>query len=881
MKTLKSGNLVDDRSPRRSILSAIFFACAFLSLLPRGMYSQTLQTGTQYFALENLDRGQVDQRGEAGSIGVAFDNLIVAPNTNYRAYILQAATLRFGYIEFTSPRNGRTLQLGTIQIGDSLSVDSDGDGLHDDGEFVMGTNANDPDSDDDGILDGAEVLQGSDPLDGLPSQTGVIASSDTAGTAVDVAARDEVVAVADSEEGVALFNIFNGMSPTLIARVDTPGSAQAVDVGNDVIAVADGEQGLALIDISDPPAAGIIAQVETPGSAVAVGIQAGLAYVGTDNGSLVQVDAFNGDVLGNLGLPHPIHDLRFAGDYLYVLTAQNLHIIEIRGISMVEKSSVGSAGSITVLRKRLFVGDGVAYAVHRRGYQTIDVSDPENPQILNSSNTSQGGWKQIVLNGSGSGVAAVSTNASLNSTNHISLYDVTKEINEAFRAEFPTPGAARAVSIFNGIAYVADNTAGLQVVNYLASDSGGNPPSIGLTTNLNFDAVEEGKVMRLTAEVEDDVQVRNVEFYLNGILIATDGNFPFELSFVTPLISALPQFSIQARASDTGGNATWTDSISINLLPDTTAPEILGTAPTNNIKLSNARSIAISIDEAINPGSLNADTFFIINYGPDEVLGTSDDFRVEGLYELRNQGRQVVFVPPDRLEKGFYHVTATTGLTDMAGNPIASPIEFDFEINDLVNEALKGSPANPILPSANVGQLITVEGGGYTTGNTIDFPARSSSGVSSTKMVVLQDVAADGSFATLTVPTDAETGNLPLPDGSNYFLQIVPVVTDITGGKGRFTDIRGTGFTEGSVTVHFGETIVVDQGPFSNDGIDVRNYFGENNRLDVTVPINGTLPYRVETAGGSSGRLADVLNVDSVSETGTPGNTAEASANIG
>ncbi len=840
------------------------------------------QRGTHYFALEDLATGQVTQRGEAGSIGVAFDNLIVSSDTQYRAWILQAESLRVGFIDFTSPGNGRTIRLGQIQIGDTLSPDSDGDGLHDDGEFIMGTNVAQADTDSDGILDGAEVRQGSNPLDGLPARTGLIASADTQGIAVDVAARDEVVAVADSSTGVALFNVFNGMNPTLIAQVDTPGTALAVALEGNILAVADGASGLALIDVSDPPAATIYEQVKTGGSTQAVSIQAGAVFVGTDSGALIQVDASSGDTLASLSLPGAIQDLRFAGDYLYVLTQQKLHVIEVNGLVMVERGSVDTTGSLPNFRMRLFVGDDVAYALHRKGYNTIDVSDPDNPQMITVTNAPQFGWKQIVLNGSGLGVAAVSPNLAFDGPHNVSLYNVTDTaVTDAFIAEFATPGIARAVSIFNGIAYVADHSSGLQVINYLAYDASGVPPLIGLSTNLNFTAVEEGKVMRVTAEVEDDVQVRNVEFFVEGVKLATDGNFPFELKFVTPLISTLSQFSLRARASDTGGNVTWTDEITIGLLPDSTPPTSLGTAPIDGIKLGGARSVAVSFDEAINAGTVNGDTFVLTNFGPDNVLGSSDDIQVGGVYELRNQGRQVVMLLEETLDNGFYNVDVSTSVTDLAGNPITSPIRFDFEITDLANVALKGSPANPFLSSANVGQLVTLEGSDFTQGGSVDVPIRGSSGASSVRSVGFDSVAPDGSFATITIPEDAETGTIALPDGSDQFLQIVPVVTSITGGKGRFTEIYGTGFTEGAVTVIFGDESVVDGGPFTSDGVNVRDWNSKNDRLDVTVPVGGTLPYVVQTEGGQSGHVTDVETVIASSDTGTALDGAEASANVG
>ena len=44
--------------------------------------------------------------------------------------------------------------------------------------------------------------QGTNPLDGSPTTTGITASADTPGTAVDVCAVNDIAIVADSEAGV-------------------------------------------------------------------------------------------------------------------------------------------------------------------------------------------------------------------------------------------------------------------------------------------------------------------------------------------------------------------------------------------------------------------------------------------------------------------------------------------------------------------------------------------------------------------------------------------------------------------------------------------------------------------------------------------------------
>jgi hypothetical protein len=74
---------------------------------------------------------------------------------------------------------------------------------------------------------------------------------------------------------------------------------------------------------------------------------------------------------------------------------------------------------------------------------------------------------------------------------------------------------------------------------------------------------------------------------------------------------------------------------------------------------------------------------------------------------------------------------------------------------------------------------------------------------------------------------------------------------------------------------------VVDSGPFTTDGIYVTSSVTTNDRLNVTIPAEATLPYEVATEGGTSGRMTDIEVLDSQSASGTPLAAEEASANVG
>ena len=214
-------------------------------------------TGLHYYAIVNLETGDVAFRGVAGSLGVAFDNIVLAPRSLFRAWVLEATTLHIGYVDFETPRSGLTVDIPDILLGTSLSADADSDGLHDEAEFVMGTFPNLPDSDGDGVFDGAEVRSGSNPLDGLPAAVGIAGGIDTPGTAVDICALNDIAAVADQSGGLSVFNVFNAMAPVVIAQLQIPGGAARVACSPGRISVVSGNSDLVVVDISAPPVASI------------------------------------------------------------------------------------------------------------------------------------------------------------------------------------------------------------------------------------------------------------------------------------------------------------------------------------------------------------------------------------------------------------------------------------------------------------------------------------------------------------------------------------------------------------------------------------------------------------------------------------------------
>ncbi len=644
-----------------------------------------LEIGVHYYAISNLSNPTIPVlRGKAGSQGYAHDLIILAPNTQYREWILHLQTMRVAVTNYTTPDVGRSFQLPEFQLRTSTSPDTDGDGLHDLAEFILGTNPHNPDSDGDGIPDGVEIQDGTDPLDGLPASIGIIAATDTPGTAVDVCAINDLAVVANREAGVSVLNVA-GQNPIRIAEVDTPGTALRVACFGNLIAVADGAAGLAIIDITDPPAARILHQVNLGSPAQAVTAAGGLAYAGLANGELVTVDLASGFVLSRRQLGASVQDLAFSGDHLLAVTSGALIVLNPYELDL---PTLGSTPLSWALR--LVAGNGLAYVTVDGGFDVFAIGTNATPTLVRQNRPGQSDWRHLVVNGSGLGIAAV--NLGFGGTPlDVELYSLpAPDQPPQFTTRINTPGAVTAVSIYNGRAYAADGVSGLQVINYLAYDSGTNSPSIALSTSFALNPptnglAEEGKLVRVTASVKDDVQVRNVEFCVDGVRVLTDGNFPFEHRFLTPRMTvSKTNFTVRAKATDTGGNFAWSDEILVELTPDATAPRLLQTDPATNsiVSITNAPAAVFAyFSEAMDVASLNFATYQLLWAGPDTRFGTADDRVLTNTTvtyrDTLNVGVIELSAP---LGLGVYRATISSNVTDAAGNLLAANFAWTFAV---------------------------------------------------------------------------------------------------------------------------------------------------------------------------------------------------------
>ncbi|MBX3746040.1 MAG: Ig-like domain-containing protein [Verrucomicrobiae bacterium] len=401
-------------------------------------------------------------------------------------------------------------------------------------------------------------------------------------------------------------------------------------------------------------------------------------------GGIVHViDAVSGMILEQARTGNEtVEAIAIERDTLVVLTGRSLRLYRADTPSDGLLGAVRVAGHVAPLEfgRKLFVGGGFAYVGYFTGYTIVDVRDRAAPRIVGLPPRTQAAVHDLAANGSG-WLVMISSFAGPQSL-MVSLYDVSNPTDVTrFITSFRTPGVPRAVSLFNGLAYVADSQ-GLQVVSYLQPDTHRQAPSIALRATFPLDpaVADENFEAIVMADIADDVQVRTVEFYLDGGLAFSDGSYPFEFRFTTPAISASrSEFRLRVRALDTGGNSTWSPGYEVRLSPDSTPPRVRRSHPAHQAILGSVTSLTALMSERLDPASVGPGSVRLSEAGPDWVFGTGDDIEVPvARVEYTDETMTLTAAFADPLPPGRYRVEIGPGLADLAGNFMSEAFRSSF-----------------------------------------------------------------------------------------------------------------------------------------------------------------------------------------------------------
>lgn len=120
------------------------------------------------------------------------------------------------------------------------------------------------------------------------------------------------------------------------------------------------------------------------------------------------------------------------------------------------------------------------------------------------------------------------------------------------------------------------------------------------TTNVTYpaNAVTVAGVVSVTAAATDNVGVTKVEFYVNGVLKATDTGSPYVFSWDTTAL-APGTYTLSTKAYDAAGNVGQSQSVTVTVANDLQAPAVSLTSPGNNLTVNGTVSIAANATDNV------------------------------------------------------------------------------------------------------------------------------------------------------------------------------------------------------------------------------------------------------------------------------------------
>ena len=147
-------------------------------------------------------------------------------------------------------------------------------------------------------------------------------------------------------------------------------------------------------------------------------------------------------------------------------------------------------------------------------------------------------------------------------------------------------------------AVTAYNSAGVESpYSTLVSVPEMTPPTTSITYPNN-NATVSGTVS-VTASATDNVGVTRVEFYINGVLQATDTASPYLFSWNTASLAA-GTYTISSKAYDAAGNGGTSANVTVTIAAnDTTPPAASLTSPVNNATVSGTVSVTANASDNV------------------------------------------------------------------------------------------------------------------------------------------------------------------------------------------------------------------------------------------------------------------------------------------
>ncbi|WDE13108.1 Ig-like domain-containing protein [Thalassomonas haliotis] len=555
----------------------------------------------------------------------------------------------------------------------------------------------------------------------------IIGALDTQGTSIDVKVSGNFAYLADGAFGLQVVDISTPDTPLLRSTLDTAGIAQDLAIQDDFVFIADGSAGIEIVNVGDPDKIFSVAYTDQLSDVKGIAVAGDkLAAVGGSSLALFDIsDVTNPLRLTSINIG-PVKDVAIDNGYVYVAAySSGYRVYKITEANTLELK--GGDGSF--VPRDVAITNGFAFFAEQLFPNVaayVNIKDPDNPFFQDTINLSPLG------DYAGTGIALDATHAF-----------ITEE------------------RFVVGSDYKASGDSKLFVAQYrMLNDVNGIAPTVVLTRPAANGVTVEGKRLILSARAEDDIAVARVEFIVNGVAVAQDTTFPYQIPYTVP--DGVSAIAVEAKALDLGSNSgesslvtlevqndedgdglgdqeeldTWLtdpakfDSDGDNLsdgeevargtdanksdtdddgLPD--GDEVAnGTDPTNPDTLA---PTILATEPSADASEVAENTAIIIDFSEpvskkslsaDTFLLLEDGVvEIAGSLQLIGGDQQLLFTPAALLKDYTSHTVKVQGVRDAAGNLLAQEYSFSFVTGNTLDTVRPTVAAiNPVNNAADV-----------------------------------------------------------------------------------------------------------------------------------------------------------------------------------
>jgi len=262
-------------------------------------------------------------------------------------------------------------------------------------------------------------------------------------------------------------------------------------------------------------------------------------------------------------------------------------------------------------------------------------------------------------------------------------------------------------------------------------------------------------------------------------------------------------------------------------------------------------SFNIPAGEDFSPGTVITLTGRGFQEGSTVVNFTGASAPVAALDVFQNNERLAVTIPPNTTG-GALSVTTDGGTSEMS--PVPSPM-----ITGIISTASSGTPVDINQPSANINQIVTLEGNEFDFQTRISFTGFDASGLPISLLISPNTIAPDKRSLTVSVPQGVISGSVTVQDlitglgTGNVNLQIVPTLNTVNGSltAGSIFQIQGNGFDPTTTQVLFPGVIQ----PAGADTTSILQSLGTESTVTVPVGVSSSGQLTMITAGGTSNAI--------------------------